>query len=331
MTDSGIAAVVIGRNEGERLLPSLRSVQEARLSVVYVDSGSSDGSPSLAQSLGVPAIELDPAREFSAARGRNEGMAEVVRRWPDTEFVMFLDGDCTLNGDFASKAVSIFERDPKCAIVTGNLAERAPDASRYNRLCSIEWQSPPGLIVNGRGLGGIMAVRVKAFAGVGGFNEQAIAGEEADFAVRLSKADWSALKIDVPMATHDAQMMHFSQWWRRTVRAGHAMAHRYLGQPATTDLYGRRAVRSAVFWGFLLPATVLLLLLPSRGLSLVLVLGYAWLGQRTYRYYKARGLTGSDAWLATRFILYAKVPEFLGIVRYCVNRLRGSFRVMDWR
>lgn len=325
-----IVAVVIGRNEGERLSPSLRSVVDAALPVVYVDSGSTDGSPSCALDLGVPVVSLSSDRPFSAARGRNEGMAEVLKRWPTTQYVMFLDGDCTLSPTFPAAAVSAFQQHPDCAVVTGHLSERHPDASLYNRLCSIEWRSPPGPIIGGRGLGGIMAVRVAAFQATGGFNERAIAGEEADLAARLALAGWSALKIDAPMAIHDAHMVNFGQWWRRTSRAGHAMAHRYLAQPGTAN-GSARAVRSALFWGFLLPLAVLLLLVPTRGFSLALLLGYVWLGSRTYRHYRATGLDRPDAWLVTRFIIYAKVPEFLGVVRYGVNRLRGRFRVIDWR
>lgn len=326
-----IAAVVIGRNEGERLSPSLRSVVDAGLPLVYVDSGSTDGSPSSALNLGIPVVSLSSDRPFSAARGRNEGMAEVLKRWPTTEFVMFLDGDCTLHPNFPAAAVSAFGQYPECGIVTGHLSERHPDASIYNRLCSIEWRRPAGFISGGRGLGGIMAVRVAAFRATQGFNERAIAGEEADFAARLALAGWSVLKIDTPMATHDAQMLHFGQWWRRTIRAGHAIAHRYFAQAEANRNDGARAVRSALFWGFVLPLAVLLLLVPTRGGSLVLALGYAWLGSRTYRYYRATGLDRSDAWLVTRFIIYGKFPEFLGILRYGVNRLRGRFQVIDWR
>ncbi|MGN6849286.1 MAG: glycosyltransferase family 2 protein [Sphingomicrobium sp.] len=328
---TAIAAVVIGRNEGERIEASLSSVRQAGLPTVYADSGSSDGSPSVAEGLGVPVVRLSPERPFSAARGRNEGMAEVLRRWPTIEFVMFLDGDCTLNAGFPPAAVSAFVQHPDCAIVTGQLSERHPEASVYNRLCSIEWRSPPGFITAGRGLGGIMAVRVAAFRAVGGFNEEAIAGEEADFADRLSLVGWSVLKIDFPMATHDAQMLRFSQWWRRTLRGGHAMAHGYIGQTGTNYSDGGRGVRSALFWGFLLPLVVVLLLIPTRGASLLLLMGYVWLGRRTYRHYRTTGLDPSDAWLTTRFILYGKFPEFLGILRYASNRLRGRFHVIDWR
>jgi GT2 family glycosyltransferase len=330
-TESPVAAVVIGRNEGERLESSIQSVEEAGLRCVYADSGSTDGSLDLAQQLGAHVLMLDADRPFSAARGRNEGLAEMLRLSPSTQFVMFLDGDSILSPTFVSAALQTFMQKPGCAIVTGHLLERYPDASIYNRLCSIEWRSPAGPIIDGRGLGGIMAVRVAAFRAVGGFNEQAIAGEEADLAGRLARAGWTAVKIDEPMATHDAQMMRMGQWWRRTLRSGHAMAHRYLGEEGPRPPHAARTVKSAVFWGLLLPLAIVLLLMPTRGASLLFLLGYCWLAFRIYRRSRLSGLDASDAWLRTRYTILAKVPECLGILRYTVNRFRHRFDVIDWR
>lgn len=326
---NNVGAVIIGRNEGDRLKASLKSVKLAGLFLVYADSGSSDESADFAEKLGIPVVRLDADRPFSAARGRNEGLAELLLRSPETHFVIFLDGDCILEPSFPSAALSKFREEPNCAIVAGHLTERDPDASVYNRLCAIEWKSPAGQIVDGKGLGGIMAVRVAALQGVGGFNEQAIAGEEADLAVRLAKRGWSIFKINVPMATHDAEITRFSQWWRRTIRAGHAMAHRYLA--AEGSYRAGRPVRSAFFWGFFLPVVVLILAIPTRGMSVALLLGYAWLGLRIYRYYRAMGHSRSDSLLVARYLSYAKVPEFLGVIRYLVNRLRGRFYIVDWR
>lgn len=326
-----MAAVVIGRNEGERLEPSLRSVLDAGLPVVYADSGSTDGSAALARGLGVPVVELDPSRPFSAARGRNEGLAEAQRLWPGTEFVLFLDGDCILDRGFPSAATATFERHGDCAIVTGHLSERSPESSIYNRMCAVEWHGPAGPIENMNGLGGIMIVRASAFRQVGGFNEQAIAGEEPDLGVRLGLAGFSVIKIDYPMATHDAQMHHFRQWWTRAVRNGHSLAHRYASHGRTRFRDGRRELRSALFWGFLLPLAILLLLWPTRGLSLLFLGGYLVLGWRIYRHYKGQGHSSGDALLMARFLVYAKFAEFLGAVRYCLNRTRGRFHIIEWK
>jgi GT2 family glycosyltransferase len=244
---------------------------------------------------------------------------------------MFLDGDCELEPGFVPAALEAFANNPKCAVVTGHLSERHPEASVYNRLCSIEWQSPAGAIENMSGLGGIMMIRASAFRDVDGFDEQAIAGEEPDLGVRLGLAGYSIVKIDQPMATHDAQITRFGQWWTRAVRGGHALAHRYARHGQSKYRDGRRELRSTLFWGFVLPALILLTLLPTRGLSLLLLGGYVLLAWRVYRHYSRTGLSASDAWLATRFILYGKFAEFIGVLRYCVNRLRGRFHIIEYR
>lgn len=326
-----IAAVVIGRNEGELLQLSLESVRAAVHPVVYVDSGSSDGSAALARKLGVLTVELSPDRPFSAARGRNEGVQKALRKWAGVEFVLFLDGDCTLEPGFPTAALEVFAGDPECAVVTGHLSERHPEASIYNRLCAIEWRSTPGPIVSMSGLGGIMMVRLACFQEVGGFNEQAIAGEEPDFGARLSLAGYSIIKIDRPMATHDAQISRFGQWWTRSIRGGHALAHRYAVHGGSRLRDGRRELISTLFWGFALPAFTVLTIWPTRGVSLLLLGGYVLLAWRVYRHYLATGLAASDARLASRFILYGKFAEFIGVLRYVNNRFRGRFHVIDYR
>jgi GT2 family glycosyltransferase len=324
-------AVVIGRNEGERLKGSLRSVAEAGLAGVYVDSGSQDGSVANAAGLGFPVLQLDPARPFSAARARNEGLEEAIRRWPRTEYVMFLDGDCLLDPAFPGAAIATFEAEPDCAIVTGHLTERVPDASVYHRLCAIEWRSPAGRIENFAALGGIMAGRIDAIRGVGGFNEQVIAGEDSELGVRLSLAGRSVIKIDRRMAIHDAQMTRFGEWWKRSVRAGHALAQRYAlnGRSRLHDC--RRELVSALLWGFAVPLLTVGLLLPTRGLSLLLLGGYAVLARRTYVHYARAGASKADAALAARFTVISKFANFIGVLRFCLNWLRGSFRIIEYK
>src|SRR5437588_8364929 len=86
--------VVIGRNEGAELRRSLSSALGQTGTVIYVDSGSTDGSPDLARSLGAGVVELESNLPYTAARGRNEGLQFLLRHNPDLEMVQFLDGDC---------------------------------------------------------------------------------------------------------------------------------------------------------------------------------------------------------------------------------------------
>ena len=324
-------AVVIGRNEGDRLLASLHSVQVAGLPLVYSDSGSKDGSAEHARELGVPVVELTPDRPFSAGRGRNEGLQEALRRWPAANYALFLDGDCELDPAFPEAAGAMFKQEPDCAIVTGHLSERHPEASVYNRLCAIEWRSPAGVMTNLNSLGGIMVVRISAFLAAGQFRLNAIAGEEPDLGARLLMSGLTIRKIDVPMATHDAEILKFSQWWRRAVRGGHAIAYRF-SQHGRTDLgEGRRELISDLVWGLIFPVLVLLLIWPTKGLSLALLLAYPLFGWRIYRRYCAGGLNASDAKLVARYIVYGKFAHVVGIAIFCRNWLRGEFRIIEYK
>src|SRR5215218_8557304 len=104
--DSGaVGFVVIGRNEGDRLIDSLRSVLALSNRVVYADSASTDGSAERARALGAIVAAVPPDGPMTAARGRNLGYALLRERFPDTEFVQFIDGDCILDPGFVPKAL----------------------------------------------------------------------------------------------------------------------------------------------------------------------------------------------------------------------------------
>src|SRR5690606_14378807 len=87
-----VGAVVIGRNEGQRLRRCLESLPTALPCVVYADSGSSDGSPVLARALGARVVALTEG-PFTASRGRAAGLEDLLARRPLVEFVQFVDGD----------------------------------------------------------------------------------------------------------------------------------------------------------------------------------------------------------------------------------------------
>lgn len=56
----GLGIVVIGRNEGQRLIECLASMPKGAADLVYVDSGSTDESAQTARALGFPVVVRDP-------------------------------------------------------------------------------------------------------------------------------------------------------------------------------------------------------------------------------------------------------------------------------
>ena len=98
-----VDAVVIGRNEGARLVACLGALRGVIDRVVYVDSGSTDASPEVARAAGAQVVALDPDRPFTAARARNAGLRALSCDPP--RHVQFIDGDCILRPDWPGLAM----------------------------------------------------------------------------------------------------------------------------------------------------------------------------------------------------------------------------------
>jgi GT2 family glycosyltransferase len=311
-----IGVVIIGRNEGERLRRCLTSVRGID-AVVYVDSGSTDGSVELAHARGVETVALDMSIPFTAARARNAGLACLLRLYPDTELVQFIDGDCEIMTRWLARASRALDDHPKTAAVWGRLRERYPEASIYNRISELEWDTPVG---EADGCGGIVMMRVDALREVGGFRAGLIAGEEPELCARLRGAGWKIRRIDGDMVWHDAAMTRFGQWWKRSVRTGHAFAEvANLHRDGPVPLWVREC-RSNWFWGLLLPAFVLIAAPFTAGLSLLLLLLYVALGIRIFLRWQRAGRSEVDAaWYALLCVL-GKFAHALGQMRYLTNR-----------
>jgi glycosyltransferase involved in cell wall biosynthesis len=314
---SRIGAVVIGRNEGERLQRCLASLADRTQAVVYVDSGSTDGSVENARAVAALVCELDPTRPFTAARARNAGFARLLEAAPDLELVQFVDGDCEVDSRWLERAESEISADPRLGVVCGRRRERHPEASTKNRLCDIEWNTPIGVA---SACGGDALMRVAAVREAGGYSPELIAGEEPDLCLRMRRLGWTISRIDAEMTLHDAAMTRFGQWWRRMVRAGHAYAEGSARHGRGPERYWVRETRSNWLWGLVVPSFGLGLVAPTGGTSLLLLLSYGVLAARIYRGSRRRGLSASDARLFALFCTVGKVPQALGQARYWVTR-----------
>ena len=120
-----LGVVVIGRNEGERLVRCLRSLHGRAAALVYVDSGSSDGSVARARELGAEVVLLPADVPFTAARARNAGWMRLQELAPTTRFVQFVDGDCEIVSGWIERALTELSSDEKLAAVCGRRRERS--------------------------------------------------------------------------------------------------------------------------------------------------------------------------------------------------------------
>ena len=320
-TPSGsIGVVVIGRNEGARLSLCLGSIRPYTQRIVYADSGSTDGSREVASHAGAHVLRLDDNLPHTAARGRREGLAELLRLHPDCEFVQFIDGDCVMADEWLTAASTFMQSNPQVAVVCGRRRELHPDASAYNHLCDDEWNTPVG---EAEACGGDSMMRVSAVLEVGGFSPELRAGEEPELCSRLRAAKWKVWRIDAAMTEHDAAILHFGQWWKRALRGGfgYAQVHQVTSQ-TNHSLYGRQ-LRSALIWVVGVPLVGLFLALAARSPLPLLLPPLLW-GAQIARIAVRTGAGSFWSWHSAALLMTAKVPELLGAARFVLQRERSA-------
>jgi GT2 family glycosyltransferase len=308
--------VVVGRNEGERLKRCLKSFPAAT-AIIYVDSGSTDGSAQWARKFGASVVDLDMSLPFTAARARNAGFRRLRELAPDVCYVQFVDGDCELVEGWMEQASSFLDLHADAAAVCGLLRERYPDRSVYNWLCDREWNGRPGDV---RAFGGIVMIRADALEASGGFREDMIAGEEPELGVRLRAAGWRLRRLDAEMALHDAAMTRFRQWWRRAYRTGYAFAHGAHLHGAPPERHCIWDFRRALFWGLWLPLACLLI-----GIAFP---PWGWTAWLTYPLQLVRQMLRNSGSLEERaiaavFQVLARFPEALGELKFMGDSLLG--------
>ena len=313
-----VGVVVIGRNEGERFRRCLASLHPAARPTVYVDSGSTDGSPEYAEDRGVSVVQLDLGTPFTAARARNAGLDRLREIAPGIEYVQFVDGDCEIDAGWIDLATKTLDERPEVVVVCGRRREQRPDATIYNRLCDLEWETHVG---EAHACGGDALMRVSAVTAVGGYRPDLIAGEEPELCVRLRANGGKVLRLNAEMTRHDAAMTRFGQWWKRNVRAGHAFAEVSRLHAGSAFGIWKKDVRSNWFWGLGVPVLAVGPAAITWGISLILLLGYPVLFWKIARSRRRRGDDPRTARLFARFCVLGKFPQMIGQGTYWRNRL----------
>ena len=321
-----LSVVIIGRNEGSRLVRCIRSAQAMRdirgpIEIIYVDSASQDGSAERARALGARVIVVHPERP-SAALGRNAGW-----RAAQAPVVLFLDGDTIPDPDFAARALPLL-KDPNVAVVWGHRRELHPEASIYNRVLDLDWIYPPG---PSEFCGGDALMRRAALERVNGFDERLIAGEEPELCRRLRTLGYRIEHIDQPMTLHDLAMTRWEQYWRRAERAGYAYAEvasrfRDSDYPLWSAEVRRNQIHAAILILAALCGIVFAVVEKSLWPLLLPVVFYLGLIVRT-----ARRVEWKDPSLVTR-LLYGvhshlqQIPILIGQLSYYRDRRAGRRR-----
>jgi glycosyltransferase involved in cell wall biosynthesis len=321
-----LSVVIIGRNEGERLVACIQSVKKIplppeKLEIIYVDSASTDDSPTQAAALGATVLRVQPERP-AAAIGRNAGW-----RAAHAPYILFLDGDTLLHPDFYSTAQKEFT-DSSVAVVWGHRRERYPERSLYQRVLDLDWVYPAGL---SEFCGGDALMQRHVLEEIGGYDPHLIAGEEPEMCQRMRHCGYKILHIDAPMTLHDLAITRWGQYWRRAVRAGYAYAEisqrfKQTAHPLWSRDAKKNLIHAAILMGVALFGVISSLALGSILPSILSLLFYSALVIRSA--WKVRWK--SQVWMT--LLLYGihshlqQIPIAMGQLSYYYNQLRGTKR-----
>ncbi|MFT6221655.1 MAG: glycosyltransferase involved in cell wall biosynthesis [Candidatus Endobugula sp.] len=322
-----IGVVVIGRNEGERLKTCICSLAVSDVHLVYVDSGSEDGSVDFVQSQGFDVLSLDMSVPFSAARARNEGYRYLISHYKAIEFIQFVDGDCEVDSDWLLTAFCHLESHPKVVATCGRRKERFPERTIYNQLCDVEWNTPIGIT---NATGGDFMCRVQGLVQVNGFSPKVIAGEEPELCFRWRQQGWLIERLDADMTLHDAAITSIKQWWKRCERTGHAYAQGFALHGNSKERYYRKEVIRIVIW-CLLPLCSIILSFSITPWALLL-LSLPFIKTMQIFLHERNSLHGSLAFFYAASLMFGKFAEGRGVFLFMIKKIRGHhFKIIEYK
>ena len=179
-----LGVVVITRNEEEHIAKSLNALLQCVPSstpVILVDSSSEDKTTEIAQRYPITVVRYS-AEVRTAAAGRTVGLQHLS----STEFVLFLDGDCSLEAGWLDDAQKKMGESPQLALITGRRREVCNGVPR----------------LGGLSFGGNALYREAALREAGGFNAYLAAEEEGELIGRLRKLGYATYITNNVMFTH---------------------------------------------------------------------------------------------------------------------------------
>ena len=313
-----VGAVVIGRNEGKRLGDSLAALRGQVAHVVYVDSSSTDGSRELARERGAQVIHLETG-PYTPSRGRQVGLEELARSYPQVKYVQFIDGDCILDAAWLEKAHTFLEAHADVAAVFGRRREERCRESLFSRVIDIDWEHPSGEATN---FGGDSLARVEALRQAGGWSINTINAEDIDLSFRLRERGWRIVRLAEPMTLHDIRMTRFSEYWRRGVRSGYGFAEVGLRHRRGPGKLLLRRMVSGVVYAVLLPLLGIAGAIWLWPLLVAVALLYLRLLWTLARRCRSRGGSPGTAVAYAGFNLSCKWANLIGSARYFLDCLR---------
>jgi glycosyltransferase involved in cell wall biosynthesis len=191
-----LSTVIIARNQASHIGRLVQSVLDEPLAeeILLVDSASTDGTVDLAKEFAIEVVQLLETESLSPSAGRRVGFERT-----SGAFVLFLDGDMQLLPGWTARAVDLLSSQGDVAAVTGKVVNVFDD------------EPPQSISEEGYGevtelrcrqTGGMAMYRRAALEQVGGFHPYLQSDEEPELCLRIRRAGFRLLKVDLPAALH---------------------------------------------------------------------------------------------------------------------------------
>ena len=128
-----LSVVIIGLNEEKKIGNCIKNIMKATeeipgTEIVYIDSGSTDKTTSIALQNGIRVYQLGKKQLPSPAAGRYVGSLVTKGK-----YIMFVDGDTNIIHGWVSEALKKIESDSKIAMVGGTFLALGKD-----EICSVD-------------------------------------------------------------------------------------------------------------------------------------------------------------------------------------------------
>ncbi|KAF5053436.1 Glycosyl transferase family 2 [anaerobic digester metagenome] len=208
-----ISIVVIGFNEAENLESTFTALKNMNypaqlVELIYVDSGSSDGSVDIAKKY-CDKVFIEPVWP-TAARNRNRGLIES-----SNEICHFLDGDIIIDPDYLTAAVNkLSEGDVQA--VFGYLDEKCNKG--LSRILLHDYRNRKPGYIDSPGAGGTF-IR-DSLIEVNGWDERIPRGEEMELGDRYRNAGYKIWYLDCKMGIHDFGITNIFMYLKKQVKEG---------------------------------------------------------------------------------------------------------------
>lgn len=186
----------------------LKSLQDLSVEIIVADSGSSDRTVELASGYPVTVVQLANPAERSCGIGPQLGFQHSKGN-----FVLILDADMVLHGEFVRVALARMKTDSQCAGVGGQLVECSGSGYEYELRRAMTNQHEEEVHwLDGGGL-----YRREAILSVGYLSNRNLhAYEEKELGLRLRDAGWHLYRLtDVAVDHYGHTIDTVKLLWRR--------------------------------------------------------------------------------------------------------------------